>query len=211
MHELRGRRVVVIWLGNCLSHYSDAEFPVMIEKLMHSLSLSGAAASTLLLAVNGCGEADVMRDSYDSPDGTSIAFVANALRHTNRLLGSQTFEYDSWKPISSLDPRGASVNWKFRLEKRSQLVINDRPVPCKIGEDIDLITISKRDEEDVAKLLVRSEAQLVDIWRHPTFPWSKYQLDRHFNESLNLHRLVRYRQRRRRVWRDGQYYPGSEQ
>ncbi|KAI1749317.1 hypothetical protein F4782DRAFT_312456 [Xylaria castorea] len=45
--ELQGRRVVVIWLENSLSHVSDADFPDMISMLMQSISLSQAASSVL--------------------------------------------------------------------------------------------------------------------------------------------------------------------
>jgi uncharacterized SAM-dependent methyltransferase len=194
MYELRGRRVVVLWLGNCLSHYPDAEFLDMVDALMQSLSLSQAASSTLLLAVNGCQEADVMRQAYDSPDGTSEAFVANALRHANRILGREAFRYDSWTPVRSMDSARTSITWGFRAKQGSQLVIHERPMICKAGEEIELITIKTRDEADVAKLLARSQAELVDTWRHQSFAWSEGSCDRCYNSSLTLHRLVRNRQ-----------------
>ena len=193
-HELRGRRVVVLWLGNCLSHCSDADFLNMVDALMHSLSLSQATSSTLLLAVNGCKEADVMHQAYDSPDGTSEAFVANALRHANRILGTDVFQCDSWTPVSSINPAGTSVTWSFRSKQISQLLIDKRPMTCVVGEDIELITINKRDEADVAKLLAHSRAKLVDTWRHQAFPWSKCIHDRHYISSLTLRRLVCNRQ-----------------
>ncbi|PSN61239.1 hypothetical protein BS50DRAFT_681043 [Corynespora cassiicola Philippines] len=172
--ELRGRRIVVLWLGNCLSHYSDAEFPTMVDALMQSLSVSQVASSTLLLAVNGCQEADVMRQAYDSPDGTSLAFVTNALRHANRILGAEAFHYNHWTPIFSINSAGTSIQWSFRSKQQDQLVIGKRTIACEAGEDIELITIHKRDGADVAKLLVHSRSELVDAWSHQAFAWSWY-------------------------------------
>lgn len=187
--ELRGRRVVVLWLGNCLSSYSDAEFPNMVDALMQSLSSSGAASSTLLLSVNECPGADVMRQAYDSPDGSSVAFIANVLRQANRILGTEAFEYEAWTPVSSINSAGTSITWKFQSKQEIQIVIDERPVTCKVGEDIELITINKRDEADVAKLLAHSRAELVDTWRHESLPWSKCIRERRYSVLLISHQV----------------------
>jgi uncharacterized SAM-dependent methyltransferase len=146
----------------------------MVDGLMQSLSLSQAGYSTLLLAVNECKE-EVMRPAYNSPDDTSVAFVANALQHANQVLGTEIFDGTSWTPVLSINTKGTSVTWGFRSMKGTELSIdNCFNTMCSTREDIKLITNSKRDEADVAKLLVHSRAKLVGSWRYPLFPWRKF-------------------------------------
>jgi len=73
-------------------------------------------------------------------------------------------------------------------------VIDEQTMTCIVGEDIELITINKRDEADVAKLLARSQAKLVDTWKHQSFAWNKFIHDRCRILSLTSHRLVCNRQ-----------------
>ncbi|KAK8140404.1 FAD dependent oxidoreductase [Apiospora sp. TS-2023a] len=181
-HNLQGHRVLVIWLGNSLSHMSDAEFPDMIEMLMRSISQSRAASSMLLVSVSGGGgggqeASTLLQSSYDAPDGSSAAFVANALRHANRLLGGaddDDFPLDPgiWRAVFRADAQGTAGVWAFRSQAPTQLVVNGRAVACAAGEDIDLITITPRDKARVTGLLALSTTQVVATWEHPSFAWN---------------------------------------
>ncbi|KAK8071385.1 hypothetical protein PG997_011588 [Apiospora hydei] len=183
-NHLEGHRVLVIWLGNSLSHISDAEFPDMIEMLMRSIWQSRAASSMLIISVGGGGGQEasaLLRSSYDAPDGSSAAFVANALRHANRLLGGAndlTLDPGIWKAVFRANAQGTAGVWAFRSQAPTQLVVDGRVVACAAGEEIDLITITPRDAANVTGLLALSATQVVVTWKHRSFDWSKYTLSR---------------------------------
>ncbi|KAH9909497.1 hypothetical protein F4778DRAFT_788852 [Xylariomycetidae sp. FL2044] len=185
--ELRGRRVVVIWLGNSLSHVSDTDFRHMISVLMHSISLSQPASSVLLLSANSSQGTEALRSLYDSPDGSCSAFVANALVHANRLLGTNdALDAAVWQPVFTVNPESTSVSWSFRSREETRLTVDGKPVPCAAGEEIALVTLSARDETRVTGLLAPSSAaQLVGTWKHPSrFQWSWFVI---INRADSVH------------------------
>lgn len=170
---LQKRRVVLLWLGNCLGHCSDVEFTSTIQHLMQPLLRSEATSVTLLLAVDGNKDINSITHSYDSPDGTSATFVKNAVQHANSLFKTEMFKVEAWTPVASVHAEESTITWSFRSNVGQSVMVDSEASDCTKDELISLISITKRDEAEVAELLLGQKCRINASWCRNGNGWSK--------------------------------------
>jgi uncharacterized SAM-dependent methyltransferase len=182
----RNRRLVVIWLGNSLSSYSDPQFSRLLERLCQSLYKTQAQQSHLIFAVDGCEDEEEIKNAYDAPDSTSSKFVANGLRHANRVLHQEVFRAAEWEPRCSFDSEENSITWGYRTSQPRRIAFGDVTAMCKAGETIEIIQSRKRDRRNVRACTAGTRAEMAAIWEIPSVLWSKSST-LHFSAFFYLH------------------------
>jgi uncharacterized SAM-dependent methyltransferase len=170
----RNRRLVVLWLGNSLSSYSDPQLSHLLERLSKSLVKTQARKSHLIFAVDGCENKEEINTAYNAPDSTSSEFVANGLQHANRVLKREVFRADEWEPTCSFDEKERSITWGFRTSHARKLAIDDVTAACKAGETIEIIQSRKRDRKNIFACTAVTPTEMAAVWQLPSVLWSKF-------------------------------------
>jgi uncharacterized SAM-dependent methyltransferase len=169
----RNRRLVVLWLGNSLSSYSDPQLSSLLKRLSISLVKTQALTSHLIFAVDGCKNEKDIKTAYNAPDSTSSQFVANGLQHANRVLKREVFRADEWVPSCSFDEKKKSITWGFRTSSARKLDIDDVTAVFKAGETIEIIQSRKRDRANIVACTEASPTKMAAVWQLPSVLWSK--------------------------------------
>jgi uncharacterized SAM-dependent methyltransferase len=169
----RNRRLVVLWLGNSLSSYSDPQFSHLLKRLSQSLFKTQSLTCNLIFAIDGCDNEEVIKNAYNAPDKTSSEFVANGLRHANRVLKQEVFRADEWKPTLSFNGEGNSITWGYQTSHSRTLSFDGFTASCTVGETIEIIQSRKRDRRTVAACTAATPTELAAIWQQPSVLWSK--------------------------------------
>lgn len=168
------RPLVVIWLGNSLAHLPDDSFAAMIERLTKAMSLPlGYSRRRAIISVDACKDIGSIEQSYNSPDGSSTAFVANALQHANNVLGQHFFQEGLWEPVMSYLPQQPTAVWYCRAARHHQCVVDNDIHGFEANELVEIIRLHKRDVSEVRKLVATTCAHLLDVWKHPELDWSE--------------------------------------
>jgi L-histidine N-alpha-methyltransferase len=91
--------------------------------------------ATLLIGVDACHDADVLRAAYNDSRGVTADFNLNLLVRLNRELGAD-FAVDCFTHEAVYDERQARIEMRL-ISKRDQLVrIDDVEIPFRAGEYI---------------------------------------------------------------------------
>lgn len=167
------QRVVVLWLGNCLASIADSGVTTLLQSLGAALLHVRPLFSRLVIAFDGCKDQDKVSHAYDAPDGTSYAFVSNALVHAKRILGQDVFSSKEWQAVHVYDTNTKSSVWGFRPRDSTMVTIGDSTMAMSKGEFLEIIQSRKRGMPEVAKCIDGTNTEIVDIWTHPLVPWGK--------------------------------------
>lgn len=167
------RPLVVLWLGNSLSHLSITEFAENMESLIEAVSAPPGLLRRVIISVDGRLDDHSICKSYEAPDGSCSAFVENALQHANRLLENDVFKRGLWHPTMKCLPQEPGIVWTFRSLEHQRLKVASSTVTVRADELIELVTFRRRNEADVCACLEHVGVDIAGIWRHREFDWSK--------------------------------------
>jgi len=165
------RRVVVLWLGNCLAGISDSGFSTLIHGLGMALLHSNPSFCRLLVAVDGCKDKDKVAHAYDAPDGTSAAFVSNALIHANRVLNADTFHEKEWKAVHIYHAEEKKSAWGFCAQSSMTVHVGKSMIQVDSGEIVEIIQSRKRDLMEVTTCISGTSTEVASVWSNRSVPW----------------------------------------
>lgn len=167
------QRVVVLWLGNCLADIADFGVTTLIQSLGAALLHVRPMFSRLVIAFDGCKDQGQVSHAYDAPDGTSSAFVSNALVHANRVLGQNTFSSKEWQAMHIYDADAKSSAWGFRSRDSRMVTIGESTVAMGKGEFLEIMKSRKRAMPEVVQCVDGINTEIVGIFAHSSLPWGK--------------------------------------
>lgn len=165
------QRVVLLWLGNCLAGIADSDVTTLVQSLGAALLHIRPVCSHLLIAFDGCKDQDKVSHAYDAPDGTSAAFVSNALVHANRVLGQDISR--EWQAIHVYDANAKSSAWGFRCRDSVMVAIGDSTVRLGQSEFLEIIQSRNRALPEVTRCVKVTNTEIVGSWTNPLVPWGK--------------------------------------
>lgn len=167
------QRVVVLWLGNCLAGSADSGVTTLLQSLGAALRHVRPSFCRLVISVDGCKDRDTVSHAYDAPDGTSSAFVSNALTHANRVFAQNTFSSKKWQAMHVYDVITKSSIWGFRARDLRSVTIDQGTVTVGQGEFLEIIQSRKRALPEVVNCVDGTNTEIEDIWAHESVPWGK--------------------------------------
>ena len=106
---------VFFYPGSSIGNFSFREALAFLRRV-HAKAGGGG----LLVGVDLIKPADVLEAAYDDALGVTSAFNLNALRHLNRLVGSD-FEPRQWRHVAFFDPAASRI--EMHLEARDDVAV----------------------------------------------------------------------------------------
>jgi uncharacterized SAM-dependent methyltransferase len=161
----------MLWLGNCLAGISDSGFATLIDGLGKALLHNNPSFCRLLVAVDGCKDKGKVAHAYDAPDGTSAAFVSNALVHANRVLGTDAFQEKEWKAVHVYHAEEKKSAWGFCAQSSMTLHAGKNMIEVDSGEIVEIIQSRKRDLMEVTRCVNGTSTKIVSVWSNRSIPW----------------------------------------
>lgn len=111
---------LVFYPGSSIGNFTPDEARHWLRQL-HRLSQGGA----LLIGVDLAKPAPRLQAAYDDALGLTAAFNLNALRHLNRMLGSD-FDVRQWQHLVRVEPAAAAVPACVRMFLRAREALSVR-------------------------------------------------------------------------------------
>jgi EasF-like predicted methyltransferase len=93
----------ILSMGSSIGNFTPDEAVDFIAQFATELGRE----DLMLIALDGCQDADKVYNAYNDKDGVTHGFTANGLKHANRLLGYDAFKPDLWEAVGQYDRQGS--------------------------------------------------------------------------------------------------------
>ncbi len=113
--ELLGERPVFLYPGSSIGNFTPAQALAFLRRLRERVPGGG-----LLIGIDLLKPAAILEPAYDDALGVTAAFNLNALRHLNRIIGSD-FEAADWRHVAGFDAVEGCI--RMHLEARRELLV----------------------------------------------------------------------------------------
>lgn len=153
-----GQRPVFFYPGSSIGNFAPHEALAFLRRVRER-----AAGGGLLIGFDLVKPVDVLERAYDDALGVTAAFNLNALRHVNRLIGSD-FRPEQWRHRAHYEAPLARI--EMHLEARGDVVVR-WPRGARgfaAGERIHTEISCKYTPEGVSALLHRAGFERVQAW-----------------------------------------------
>lgn len=134
----------IMSLGSSIGNFNRDEASDFLAQFVSVLGPRDA----LIIAVDGCQDAQKVHLAYNDPKGVTDKFTLNGLSHANDLLGYTAFVVGDWEAIGEYD--GVAGRHKAYVSPKQDCTIEG--VRLRKGERVHIETSYKYDETQATKL-----------------------------------------------------------
>ncbi|MCJ1283302.1 hypothetical protein MMC26_002630 [Xylographa opegraphella] len=89
----------VMWLGSSVGNFTRDE----AASFLKGFALALRPCDTMLIAVDGCQDAQKVYHAYNDREGKTHEFILNGLTHANKLLAKTVFHPEDWEVVGEYD------------------------------------------------------------------------------------------------------------
>ncbi|KAK4963386.1 hypothetical protein LTR10_001014 [Elasticomyces elasticus] len=138
---------VVLSLGSSLGNFNRDEAAGFVRHIFNALR---SEDDLLFIALDGCQDPGKVYHAYNDSEGVTHDFIANGLRHANRLLGHEAFKQSEWDVVGKYDEEGG---------RHQAFVVPNRDV------EVEGITIKKGEAIRIEESYKYSPTQASKLWQ----------------------------------------------
>ncbi|OYV36802.1 MAG: L-histidine N(alpha)-methyltransferase, partial [Rhodospirillales bacterium 20-64-7] len=160
--EMR-RNKLFFYPGSSLGNFAPLQ---ALQFLQRMRAACGDGAGGILIGVDLVKEAETLQAAYDDALGVTAAFNLNALRHVNRILGSD-FEPRDWAHVAFFNAQQSRV--EMHLRARSEVTVRwpDNARHFGKGEHIHTESSYKFTRKSLTELLAQAGFGDAQCWSDP--------------------------------------------
>jgi len=107
----RKKPKIVLSLGSTIGSFGRPEAADFLARLAECVQ--GEDTGSVLLAVDGCKDGEKVWRAYNDAEGMNERFIANALKHANRLLKYEAFREEDWTVKGEWHSDSGSHDWYY--------------------------------------------------------------------------------------------------
>jgi EasF-like predicted methyltransferase len=137
---------VVLSLGSSIGNFPREEVAPFLAAYSKTLS----KGDQMIIGIDACKDHDRVYHAYNDRNGVTHAFIANGLKHANRVLGSEVFKQEEWKVIGEFNEK----------EGRHQAFVS----PVK-DVQIEGVTVQKGEKIRIEHSYKYSEEETAQLWK----------------------------------------------
>jgi dimethylhistidine N-methyltransferase len=146
--------------GSSLGNFSPLQAAQFLGRIR---AICGPGEGAVLLGIDLVKDINILQAAYDDPLGVTAAFNLNALRHINRMIGSD-FEITGWKHIALFNASQSRI--EMHLEAHEDVTVS-WPEANRFfakGERIHTESSYKFSQDTVVTLLEQSGFEAPECW-----------------------------------------------
>lgn len=167
--RLRGRALMVLFLGSTLGNFEPADAATFLRDLRVLLQ----PGDGLLLGLDLIKPAAQLRQAYDDPAGVTAAFNKNLLARLNRKLGTD-FDLTQWQHRAVFRVRQRRVEMHLRARRPQRVRLPEgEAVEFARGETIWTESSHKFRLRNIGQLLAGAGFRLAEQWVDATWPFAE--------------------------------------
>jgi dimethylhistidine N-methyltransferase len=159
--ELLGERITLFYPGSSIGNFAPPEALRFLRE-MHGYCRGGG----LLIGVDAKKDKAKLDAAYADALGVTAAFNLNALRHINRVIGSDFVE-SNWNHVGAYDAQCGRIDMHLEARIAQHVRIGDRSRFFDVGERIHSESSYKYDRAEFAAMLVEAGFQAPKLWTDP--------------------------------------------
>jgi dimethylhistidine N-methyltransferase len=158
--ELLTERVTLFYPGSSIGNFQPAE-AVRFLREMHAITL--ASGGGLLIGVDAKKEKSLLDAAYADALGVTAAFNLNALRHINRVLGSD-FDVRHWQHVGAYNVTLGRVEMHLESRRDQVVMLDGAARPFAQGERIHSENSYKYMRHEFSALLQEAGFTSIEAW-----------------------------------------------
>jgi dimethylhistidine N-methyltransferase len=153
-------RGVVFYPGSSIGNFTPT---AAVRFLREIRALLAPCDGALLIGVDAKKEKSTLDAAYDDALGVTAAFNLNALRHINRVLGSD-FALQNWRHRGFYNPALGRVEMHLESQRDQLVKIDGVPRSFAVGERIHSESSYKYTRDDFVALLDEAGYHQTQVW-----------------------------------------------
>jgi dimethylhistidine N-methyltransferase len=161
--ELLGERTTVFYPGSSIGNFTPTEAMQFLRQIRDICKDGGGG---LLIGVDAKKEKALLDAAYADALGVTAAFNLNALRHINRIIGSN-FDVKNWQHCGYYNESAGRVEMHLQSSSLQTVNIDGQPRQFLQGERIHSENSYKYDRLEFEALLREAGFMNVQFWTSP--------------------------------------------
>jgi len=154
----------VLSLGSTIGSFGRADAAEFLARFAEGVQGEGGGGGggggSVLLAVDGCKDGETVWQAYNDVEGLNEKFIANALKHANRILKSEAFKEEDWTVKGEWNAESGSHDWHYIPLK--DVVVEG--TQFSKGERVAAVKSYKYDGIDRLKLYRAAGVEEINAW-----------------------------------------------
>jgi dimethylhistidine N-methyltransferase len=159
LSDLAGERKLFFYPGSSIGNFDPQSAHSFLSQIAQFCEGKGG----LLIGVDLIKNTDVLNQAYDDALGVTAAFNLNALRHINRLIGSNFRETD-WAHFAFFNTSKSRVEMHLKALRDVVITLPGTTLEFKAGESIHTENSYKYTQETFTELLIDCGFKTIKTW-----------------------------------------------